>query len=136
MAPPEVSLEAFLEEVLPVLRAAEIALHEGNAEPRKELWSQAEPVSLFGAEVDHFGREKLDPAFDWVASRFSACESLEYDILAAGVSHDLGYLVAYEHITATVNGQPVTYSLRAITVFRREAGQWRVAHRHGDSLRA
>ncbi len=129
-------VDDFLDSVLPVLRAAEIALHEGDARPRQELWSRKEPVSLFGAERDTMGREQVDQIFEWVASRFAACQSLQYDVLAAGASGDLGYIVAYEHITATVAGEPTSYSLRATTVFRREAGRWMVAHRHGDSLRS
>lgn len=53
----------------------------------------------------------------------------------AGAGGDLAYIVACEHITATVKGEQTSYSLRATTVFRREAGEWRVAHRHNDSLR-
>ena len=127
--------ELFLQDVLPRLRAAEISLHEGDAGPRKRIWCRSEPVSLFGAEVDRQGRDELEATFDWVGSRFTACGSFEYEVMAAGVSGDLGYMVAYEHITATANGAPVTYSIRATTVFRREDGEWRVAHRHGDGLR-
>lgn len=127
--------ELFLQEVLPTLRAAEIALHEGDAGPRKQSWCREAPVTLFGAEVDRQGRNELEETFDWIGSRFTGCESFEYEVLAAGVSGELGYTVAYEHITATANGVPVTYSIRATTVFRREHGEWRVAHRHGDGLR-
>lgn len=130
-----VEVDEFLETVLPRLRAAELALHRGDPRPRQDLWSRADPVTLFGAEVDKSGREQLDPTFEWIASRFTGCESLEYDIVAAGVSGDLGYLVAYEHITATVADESVAYSLRATTVFRREDGTWRVVHRHGDARR-
>jgi ketosteroid isomerase-like protein len=28
--------------------------------------------------------------------------------------------------------QPSAYALRVTTVFRREAGEWKVVHRHGD----
>jgi ketosteroid isomerase-like protein len=45
--------------------------------------------------------------------------------------------VAFEHTTASVNGAPPeSYTLRVTTVFRREDGEWRVAHRHGDSLKS
>ena len=47
-------------------------------------------MTLFGAEVDRTGRDELDPAFEWVASRLTECQSLEYDIVAAGASGDLG----------------------------------------------
>lgn len=128
-------VDEFLAEVLPRLRTVELALHSGDPGPRGELWSHADPVTLFGAEVDHAGWTNIGPVFEWLATRFTACESLEYDVIAAGASGDLGYLVAYEHFSATVSGEHTSYSLRATTVFRREAGHWRVAHRHGDALR-
>jgi len=128
-------VDEFLASVLPGLHAAEVALHEGNASPRQELWSRSDPVTLFGAEVERSGRAELDPTFEWIASRFTECQSLEYDIVAAGTSGDLGYLVAYERVTATVAGEAVSYVLRATTIFRREAGEWRVVHRHGDPAR-
>ncbi|MFF5756856.1 hypothetical protein ACFY7A_15585 [Streptomyces longwoodensis] len=31
------------------LYAAELALHNGDAEPRRALWSRREPVSVLGA---------------------------------------------------------------------------------------
>jgi ketosteroid isomerase-like protein len=53
--------------------------------------------------------------------------------IAAGASGDLAYIVALEHTTASINGAPPQpYVLRATTVFRREDGEWRVVHRHGD----
>jgi ketosteroid isomerase-like protein len=125
-------VDDFLAEVLPRLRAAEVALHTGDAAPRSALWSHEDPVTLFGAEVNRKGWSELEPTFNWIATRFSACTSLEYDIIAAGAGGDLAYLVAIERITATANGTPTTYALRATTIFRREDGVWRVVHRHGD----
>ncbi len=55
--------ELFLREALPQLREAEIALHRGDAGPRKEVWSRNEPVTLFGAEVDRRGRADLESTF-------------------------------------------------------------------------
>jgi len=45
------------------------------------------------------------------------------------------YSVALEHITASINGaEPTPSMLRATTIFRREDGEWKVAHRHGNAL--
>ncbi|GAA0817298.1 YybH family protein [Spirilliplanes yamanashiensis] len=128
-------VDDFLADILPRLRAAEIALHEGDAAPRAALWSHADPVTLFGAEVNRSGWAELGPAFAWVASRFTGCRSLEYEIVAAGASGDLAYLATIERITATARGEQVSYALRATTVFRREDGVWRAVHRHGDPFR-
>jgi hypothetical protein len=54
-------------------------------------------------------------------------------IIAASASGDLAYIVALEHTTASVKGAPAQpYVLRVTTVFRREDGEWKVVHRHGD----
>jgi hypothetical protein len=70
-------VDEFLADVLPRLRAAEIALHEGDPGPRAALWSHHEPVTLFGAEVNRTGRPELERTFDWIATRFTACTSLD-----------------------------------------------------------
>jgi ketosteroid isomerase-like protein len=125
-------VDDFLADILPRLREAELALHNGDAGPRSALWSHDDPVTLFGAEVNRTGWAELEPTFDWLATRFTDCTSLEYEIVAAGASGDLAYLVAIERISVSAHGTPTSYALRATTVFRREAGVWRVVHRHGD----
>ena len=128
-------LDAFLESMLPKLTTADTALHNGDATGRAALWSRNDPVTLFGAAVTTSGWEKVGATFDWLASRFSNCTSFDYEVLAAGVSGDLAYIVGIEHTTASIGGDPpADYALRVTTVFRREAGEWRVVHRHGDPL--
>ncbi len=124
--------DEFLADVLPRLHAAEVALHEGDHAPRSAFWSHRDPVTLFGAEVNRSGWTEVEEAFAWVAGRFSSCTSIDYEVVAAGASGDLGYLVAIERIVAEVGGAEVTYALRATTVFRREDGAWKAVHRHGD----
>jgi ketosteroid isomerase-like protein len=122
----------FLAEVLPRLREAEIALHSGDAGPRSALWSHDDPVTLLGAEANRSGWSEPGPTFNWLATRFTECASLEYEVIAAGADGDLAHLVTIERISATANGTPTSYALRSTTVFRREAGGWQAVHRHGD----
>jgi ketosteroid isomerase-like protein len=59
----------------------------------------------------------------------------EHEVIAAGASADLAYIVAFEHTTASICGSPpLCYTLRATTVCRREAGEWKVVHRHADPV--
>ena len=126
-------LDAFLDTMLPKLEAADTALHNGDASARVALWSHDDPVTLFGAVQNATGWEKISATFDWLASRFSNCTAWAYEVLAAGVSGDLAYIVGIEHTTASIGDDPPTeYQLRVTTIFRREAGEWRVVHRHGD----
>ena len=125
----------FLAVTLPRLHEAETALHNGDAAPRKAMWSRAEPVTLFGAGMGGAGWTEIEPVFDRLESSFSNCTSYRNEVIAAGASGDLAYTVAFEHTTASLNGEPPTaYMLRVTTVFRREDGEWRIVHRHGDPL--
>jgi ketosteroid isomerase-like protein len=126
-------LDAFLESMLPRLESADTDLHNGDATARAALWSHNEPVTLFGAAVTTSGWEKIGATFDWLATRFSNCASFAYEVLAAGVSDDLAYIVGIEHTTASIGDDPpAEYTLRVTTILRREAGEWRIVHRHGD----
>lgn len=125
--------DAFLEATMARYRVAETALHNGDAAPRKALWARADPVTLLGAALSATGWKEIEPIFDRLQARFSNCTSCEHEIIAAGASGDLAYIVAYEHTTASVNDSPpLPYTLRVTTVFRREDGDWRVVHRHAD----
>jgi hypothetical protein len=48
---------------------------------------------------------------------------------------DLAYTVELEHTSVSIDGVPVEpYTLRVTQVYRREDGEWKVVHRHGDQL--
>ena len=125
--------EEFQAAMLPRLRAADTALHNGDAGPRKAMWSRTEPLTLFGAAMMTTGWPQIDATFDVLGGRFSDCTSFEIEVVAAGASGDLAYLVAFEHTTASIGGDsPRPYSLRVTTIFRRERGDWKIIHRHAD----
>jgi ketosteroid isomerase-like protein len=126
--------EVFLDWVHSRLRDAERALHDGDPEPRRKLWSRHEPVTVLGAWQNATGREEVDRLFDLLGRSFSDCTSYELELLEAEVVGDLAYTAAYEHTSCSVDGEPQTYTLRATQIYRREDGAWRVVHRHGSPL--
>lgn len=127
--------DEFLRATLPRLLEADTAFHNGDSRARSAVWSHNDPVTLFGAVLTKSGWTEIAPAFEWLASRFSNCESFDYEVIAADASGDLGYIVGIEHTTASVAGAiPEAYSLRVTTIFRRENGEWKVVHRHGDPI--
>jgi ketosteroid isomerase-like protein len=125
--------EQFLAEMLPMQSAAEHAIHNGDAAPRLALWSRRDPVTLYGAKLIGVGWTDIEPIFQTVASWFSDSAAYEFEVIAAGASGDLAYTVGYEHNRVKVDGEPRTYTLRVTHVYRREDGQWRIVHRHGDT---
>ena len=116
------------------LYQAELALHNGDSAPRRALWSRKEPVSVLGAWRNAHGQQELDELFTALADSFSDCTSYAFEVLAYDVVGDMAYTVGLEHTSASVDGTARTYSLRATQVYRREGGEWKVAHRHADTI--
>ncbi|MDQ3660612.1 MAG: nuclear transport factor 2 family protein [Actinomycetota bacterium] len=125
--------EEFLTWVRSVLREAEVAIHNGDAGPRRAIWSRTDPVTVLGAWKNASGQQALDELFAHLADSFSDCTSYEFDLIEAEVLGDVAYTVGFEHTSASVNGVPRTYTLRATQIYRREDDAWKVAHRHGSA---
>ena len=124
----------FLSWVNTALYEAELALHKGDASPRRALWSREEPVSVLGAWRNAHGQAEVDELFTALSQSFSDCTSYIFELLAYDVIGDMAYTAGLEHTSASVDGQPRSYTLRATQVYRRENGEWKVAHRHGDTV--
>jgi ketosteroid isomerase-like protein len=112
---------------------AERALHDGDPEPRIALWSQRDPVTLLGAWVPaRSGWAELEPVFRALADQFSDVTDYRMELIACEAIGDMGYTVALEQGTLKINGEPAQVKLRATHVWRREDGEWKIVHRHGD----
>jgi ketosteroid isomerase-like protein len=127
-------LDDFLDSTISRQVEVEEALHRGDVGPRMEMWSKQDPVTLFGAWGPcKSGWDEVSRIFRWVASRFSDFRSYDLELVAAGVSGDLAYTVGYERSTGSVDGGPAEpNTLRVTHVYRRENGEWKIVHRHGD----
>ena len=111
---------------VPRLEEEASAIHAGDVEPRLALWSRSDPVTLFGAVMTRTGWDELEPAFARLARSFGGSESFRFEVMAAGVSGDLGYVAGIERSRAArTGGDVVEYALRVTTILRREAGEWR-----------
>ena len=116
------------------LRAAETALHNGDPGPRLAIWSTREPVSVLGAWRSAVGQEELRDLFHSLAETFSNCTSHVYEVVAADVVGEMAYTAGYEQTQVSVNGEPRRYVLRVTQLYRREEAEWKVAHRHADTV--
>jgi ketosteroid isomerase-like protein len=126
-------VDEFLAEMVPRWRKAYRALCGGDVKPWAAIWSTHDPVSLFGAAGSASGIEEVRRVQDRVAGHFAGLVDEKQELIAAGACGDLAYTVAFEHKTVdTPAGERATYTLRTTHVFRREDGEWRIVHRHGD----
>src|SRR5689334_15983685 len=122
----------FLDWFQTTWRSAEEALHNGDAGPRFETWSDRAPVTLFGAWLNAYDPPAVREAFRKLADSFSHARSSAIDLIAADASGDFAYTAHREILSTSVNGTPRDYVLRVTQIYRRENGTWKVVHRHGD----
>jgi ketosteroid isomerase-like protein len=125
--------DEFLVWVKTVLHEAEVAMLNGDTASRRAIWSRKEPVSILGAARNAVGQQEIDESFAWLASIFSHCTSYAFELRSYDVAGDMAYTAGLEHVSVSFAGQPRTFTLRATQVYRREDGEWRVAHRHADA---
>jgi ketosteroid isomerase-like protein len=124
----------FLNWVRTLLYEAEVAMHNGDAAPRRALWSRSESVSILGAWRSAKGQQELDELFSALESSFSDCTSFTLELHTFDVAGDMAYTAGHEHTSVSLDGQPRSYTLRATQVYRREDGKWKVVHRHADTV--
>lgn len=116
-----------------LIQAEQALLFKGDLSPWLAMWSSQEPVTLFGVDATKQGADEVRRAFEWQASWISNCTAHRVELVAAGASGDLAYTVTFEHASVSVGGGPVqSLTNRATHVYRREAGEWKIVHRHTD----
>jgi ketosteroid isomerase-like protein len=127
-------LDDFLAQTVEKHASATTGVRSGDATSLIGMLSTRDPVTLFPAsQPSKSGWTEVSQAFRRVASVYSDATPVSFEVLAAGVSGDLAYLVGYERGTASVAGRPAEQvSLRVTQVYRREDGEWKLVHRHGD----
>lgn len=131
-------LDEFRTQFLARQTEAEEAMIHGQLEPRLELWSRRDPVSLFGALGPcKTGWDEVSRNFRWAASHFAdlaySRSDFHYDVEVADVSGDMAYTVGFERFKASrEDGPPEQVRVRVTHVYRRENGAWKIVHRHGD----
>ena len=126
-------IPADLRQTLDRVRAATVAIGQGDPEPYMRLWSRADDVTLFGAWGPcKQGWDELSQTFRWVTTRFRGGE-LSCEEIIVNVSDDLAYTVGYERGAMAVDGgEPQPMCIRVTQLYRKEADDWRLVHRHGD----
>jgi ketosteroid isomerase-like protein len=68
------------------------------------------------------------------ASKTQSFETWSAENLVTIVGDDLAISIELEHYGRHTDGEEETMTLRATQIYRREDGEWRVIHRHGDIL--
>ena len=113
---------------------------KGNPEPVKKLFSHREDVTHanpYGPPVR--GPDEVAKAIDHSSSLRTDGEFLGSEVVAKYVTPKLAYVVQIERVQAKVGGREdiTPFALRTTMIFRpEEEGEWKVVHRHADSVTA
>ena len=126
-------LAPFIERVHRALEA----FRGGNPEPIKALWSHGGDVTLanpFGPPVR--GWSLVQQTLERTAAQLRDGEAHTFERVALHAAADFAYTVQIERYRVRAGGAAGmgSVSLRATTIFRREAGGWRIVHRHADPI--
>lgn len=134
-ATPEASFRAFL----PRWEAAQSGFINGDPTRWKQNASHRGDVTILGAfgGYGEKGWDAVGARYDWASSQYQpAGATMKVEYLSVVVSGDLAFTVGIERQEgARVGDQnPMQRALRATQIFRREAGGWKLLHRHADPL--
>jgi hypothetical protein len=134
-ADPEASVAAAIAR----LRAAMAKVANGDVSAIKALYSHtADATSFYGWGGYEKGTEAVSKRWDWAGSQFKG-GSVRYENVSTVTTREMFYVTDIETFenqrVAGIEG--VTgWSNRVTHIFRREAREWRLVHRHGNRLEA
>jgi ketosteroid isomerase-like protein len=111
------------------------AIINGDPDGYNQMYSERDDVTLanpFGGVAR--GRAEVEERLEGAADNYREGEIASIETVAKLVTDELAYLVEIERYRAKV-GDSDEFSpsgLRVTSVFRPEAGAWRLVHRHAD----
>jgi ketosteroid isomerase-like protein len=131
----DVSLDRFIDQCEEAWRA----FVKGDPAPAKALFSRRNDVTLanpWGPPVT--GWDRVSPALEAAAARFSEGEIRSFEVAARYVATDLACVFEIERGQAKVGGarQLAPFALRVTSTYRFEDGEWKIVLRHADPITA
>jgi ketosteroid isomerase-like protein len=107
----------------------------GNPEPLGRLVARELPATFFSPRGDvTTGTREVATRYRDDDAVFTAGSENVMETLDAAAGDEIAFWVGFQRSEARMRGQeePVSFDLRVTEIYRREAGQWRLVHRHAD----
>lgn len=116
---------------------ASTAFVNGDISPLDEIATQVSPATIFdpmGNVVE--GADEVNAANESGAKHFEPGGENRFEILQMSASDKIAFWSGIQRSKIRMKGktEPVPMDLRVTEVFRRENGEWKLVHRHADSL--
>jgi ketosteroid isomerase-like protein len=134
---PTDALEQSVAAAIARLHAAMADVANGDVGAIKALYTHtADATSFYGWGGYEKGWDAVSTRWDWAGKQFKG-GTVSYVNVSTVVTPELFYVTDIEtyamRAVAGVDG-PTGWTNRVTHIFRREAGEWRLVHRHGNRL--
>ena len=135
----DAELKASVDAAVARLHAAMAKVANGDVSEIKRLYSDsADATSFYGWGGYEKGEEAVSIRWDWAGQQFKG-GSVRHENITTVVTPEMFYTTDIETFSnqrmAGVEGT-TGWSNRVTHIFQREAGEWRLIHRHANRLEA
>jgi ketosteroid isomerase-like protein len=133
----DAELAASVRAAIARLHAAMTRVANGDVSAIKSLYSHtADATSFYGWGGYEKGWEQVSRRWDWAGAQFKG-GAVRYENVSTVIAPEMFYVTDIETFekqrVANVDGE-TGWSNRVTHVFRKEDGEWRLVHRHGNRL--
>ncbi len=124
------------DQVIEEYHSAMVQFSKGNAAPIVGMLSPDASLAGGYGGFSH-GRQEVAAFIEFAATQFREGK-MEFESLARVETDEISYIVELETYRSKLGGDEEVSRdvLRVTSIFRREQGEWKLIHRHGDPLSA
>ena len=109
----------------------------GDAAPLRSISTRVSPATFFGPQGGYCqGADDVFSKYEHDAAIFEPGGDSNFEILQMAASEGIAYWVGFQRADARMSGstEAIPMNLRVTEVFRREGAEWKLIHRHADTL--
>lgn len=109
----------------------------GNSQPAVTFFSRRDDITLANPFVPvALGPIPVKLAAERAAKNYAGGRAIGFETIVKYVTADLAFIVEVERYEAKVGGSDnlTPFALRVTSIFRHEAGGWKLLHRHADPI--